>query len=42
MPSASDPGEVPEWVFKRSPAELKAAMQAAQRRREQDEVHLQA
>lgn len=31
-------GEVPDWVFKRTPAELKAAMQAAQRKRQQDEV----
>ena len=41
MPAASDAGgEVPDWVYKRSPVELKAAMQAAQRKRQQDEVCL--
>ena len=29
---------VPDWVFERSPAELKAAVAAARRRREQGEV----
>ena len=39
MPAATESGgEVPDWVFKRSPVELKAAMQAAQRKRQQDEV----
>lgn len=30
--------EVPDWIFQRSPAELKAGVQAAQRKRQQDEV----
>lgn len=38
MPAADAGGEVPDWVYKRSPVELKAAMQAAQRKRQQDEV----
>ena len=39
MPAATDAGgEVPDWAYKRSPVELKAAMQAAQRKRQQDEV----
>lgn len=30
--------QVQDWVFKRTPAELKAAMQEAKRKREQSEV----
>ena len=39
MPAAAGRDEdLPEWVYRRSPAELKAAMHAAQRKRQQDEV----
>lgn len=40
VPSSSDSGkaDVADWVFERGPAELKAAMKSAQKKREQSEV----